>query len=83
MERLTPYGEQLKSIFIVSSVTMKEIDSLEEGIENEALPGVKVKVSPSSDPKCERCWVRDPTVGQDSNHPSICERCLRALAAMG
>jgi isoleucyl-tRNA synthetase len=83
MERLHPYGEQLKSIFIVSSVYMKEINRLEEGIENETLPGVKVKVSPSSDAKCERCWIRDRTVGQDSNHPSICDRCLQALAAMG
>ena len=82
MERLNPYGEQLKSIFIVSSVYMKEIDSLEGGIENETLPGVKVKVSPSSDAKCERCWIHDPTVGDDSDQPTICKRCLRALAQM-
>ncbi|MCP4668806.1 MAG: hypothetical protein GY849_20910 [Deltaproteobacteria bacterium] len=39
-------------------------------------------VSPSSDPKCERCWIHDPTVGHDSDHPTICKRCLQALAEM-
>ena len=82
IKKLGPYLEQLRSIFIVSSVDIKDIDQLEEGLETEALPGVKVKISSSSDPKCERCWVRDPTVGQDSNHPTICKRCLLALGEM-
>ena len=82
IKKLGPYREQLRSIFIVSSVDIKDIDQLEEGLETDALLGVKVKISSSSDPKCERCWVRDPTVGQDSNHPTICKRCLLALGEM-
>ncbi|UCF85441.1 MAG: isoleucine--tRNA ligase, partial [Desulfobacteraceae bacterium] len=82
MEKLTPYREQLKSIFIVSSVDTKDFDRLEEGLENDTLPGLKVHITPSSNPKCERCWVHDSTVGHDSNHPTICERCLHTLAEM-
>ena len=70
---------QLRSIFIVSSVDMVEIDRLEDCLESEAVPGLKVKASPSPDPKCERCWVHDPTVGLDNNHPTVCKRCLKVL----
>ena len=58
---------------------MVEIDRIEGGLDSETMPGLKVSVSPSSDPKCERCWVHDPTVGYDSNHPTVCKRCVKVL----
>jgi isoleucyl-tRNA synthetase len=33
----------------------------------------------SSYPKCERCWNYRPTVGKSSDHPTLCERCVRVL----
>jgi isoleucyl-tRNA synthetase len=83
MEKIAPYREQLRSIFIVSSVDIKDMDQLEKSLESETLPGLRVKVSPSTDPKCERCWVHDPTVGNDTSRPTICKRCIQALAEMG
>lgn len=79
MEKLTPYGPRLRSVFIVSSVEIVEADLLDGGLENEIIPDLKIKVFPSSDPKCERCWIHDPTVGHDIKHPTICKRCLNAL----
>lgn len=79
MEKLNPYRDQLRSIFIVSSVDIVEIQQLEDVIESELVPGLRVKAAPSSAPKCERCWVHDPTVGHDGNHPTVCNRCLQAL----
>ena len=79
MERLNPYTDQLRSIFIVSSVTIADMDTVLEGVESEAVPGLKVKISVSPDKKCERCWVHDPSVGQDQKHPLICKRCLKVL----
>jgi isoleucyl-tRNA synthetase len=29
--------------------------------------------------KCARCWNRRPSVGQDPDHPELCERCVRAV----
>ena len=78
-DKLTPYKDQLRSIFIVSSVDLREIDQIEGGFESEIVPGLKVEVSPSLDPKCERCWIHDPTVGDDKNHPDTCERCRNVL----
>jgi len=80
MKTLIPYQDQLRSIFIVSSVNLVKIDQIKEGTESEVIQGLKIKAIPSTDPKCERCWVHDPTVGHDNNHPTICKRCLDVLA---
>ena len=32
--------------------------------------------------KCERCWNLRPSVGQDAEHPSLCDRCVRVVSAL-
>ncbi|UCB47705.1 MAG: isoleucine--tRNA ligase [Deltaproteobacteria bacterium] len=83
MDLLGPYENQLKYLFIVSFVETVPINEVEGGFEGEEMQGVKVKVAPSKDKKCERCWVHDPTTGMDHEHPTICKRCLKALSEMG
>jgi isoleucyl-tRNA synthetase len=82
MERLSPYKDQLRSIFIVSSVQVLPINELEEGLKSEEIKDLKVRVAPSRDSKCERCWVHDQTVGDNRAHPTICKRCHEALTEM-
>jgi isoleucyl-tRNA synthetase len=83
MEQLHPYKDHLRSIFIVSSVEMLPTEKVENALESEEIKGLKIKVGPSVDQKCERCWVHDPTTGGDNRHPAICRRCLEALQEMG
>ena len=78
-EKLKRYADQLRSIFIVSFVKLIDIEEVEGGIESETVPGLKVVVAPSTDPKCERCWMHDDTVGDDDEHPTICKRCRNIL----
>ncbi|MBN2126450.1 MAG: isoleucine--tRNA ligase [Deltaproteobacteria bacterium] len=79
LDRLEPYRDQLRFLFIVSSVRLVPSEEIEGGFESEEIEGLRVRVKPSEDPKCDRCWIRDPTVGSDPEHPSICSRCGRAL----
>jgi len=79
LDQLKVYQEALRSIFIVSSAELKPADQLQSGAETEAFPGLKIFIEPSGDPKCERCWVHDSTVGSNLDHPAICLRCLKAL----
>jgi isoleucyl-tRNA synthetase len=83
LEKLSPYLEQLRTIFIVSSVLLVPTEEIEGGYESEEIEGLKVGVSPSEDEKCERCWVREPTIGMNSEHPKICKRCLEAMVETG
>jgi isoleucyl-tRNA synthetase len=79
---LAPFMNDLRSLFIVSSVLTVPFDTLANVMEGEEVKGLKVKVSPCEDPKCERCWIHDPTVGKDSVHPTLCKRCIDALKEM-
>jgi isoleucyl-tRNA synthetase len=77
---LEPYRDALPFIFIVSSVLTLPFDEVEGGYEVE---GIRVKVEMSKNPRCERCWVHDSTVGADKDHPGVCKRCLDAMAEVG
>jgi len=81
-KRIAPYQDQLRSLFIVSAVQLVSSAEVEGGFESEELASVKIKVTSSAAPKCERCWVHDPTVGEDDAHPLICKRCLQAIDGM-
>ena len=62
--------ELLKEIFIVSSVEIREN---RRNADEEVGVGVKVDKAPGE--KCERCWMYSETVGESSEHPTLCERC--------
>jgi len=76
---LDDYRELLPNYFIVSQVEFS--DSLNEGIEAENIPGLKIQILPADGEKCERCWNFSTSVGANSEHPTICARCAEALAA--
>ncbi len=83
MQKLLPYQDQLRSIFIVSSVDLVPLDKMASGQASESIQGLKISVSPSTAPKCERCWVHDKTIGQNKEHPTLCKRCVDALGQIG
>ena len=65
----------LRSVFIVSKVSFSSPEALVNGSAAVEIPGLQIEVQPSSDEKCERCWVRTGTVGAFAGHPTICGRC--------
>ena len=57
--------------FIVSNVEIVE----GEGGEHKGDSGIGVTVTHAEGEKCERCWSFSKTVGEDSEHPTLCARC--------
>ena len=76
---LQPYTEDLRFIFIVSDVSLLNDKKLDDSFISEKVEGVSIKIEAASGQKCERCWVHETSVGSDSKHPTICERCCTAL----
>jgi isoleucyl-tRNA synthetase len=75
---LQPYQEDLKSIFIVSSVILHPAASAPAiGAKDEK--EVRVEVLRAEGVKCERCWNYDVTVGRHEGHRTICQRCIDAI----
>ena len=46
------------------------------------LTALWLKATKSPHAKCERCWNLRPSVGQDAEHPTLCDRCARVVAAL-
>jgi isoleucyl-tRNA synthetase len=68
------YQAELKSIFIVSSVTLHLAPS---GTKDEK--EVRVEVLRADGAKCERCWNYDVGIGRHAQHKTICPRCIEAV----
>jgi isoleucyl-tRNA synthetase len=79
---LQPYADDLRFIFIVSSVSLLKDENLNGGFESEKVEGLSIKIEVARGEKCERCWIHERSVGSDSEHPNICARCQKALADM-
>ena len=77
---LQPYEEDLRFIFIVSSVSLLKDEPPDGSFESEKLEGLSIQVEAARGEKCERCWIHELSVGSDREHPTICERCRTALA---
>jgi isoleucyl-tRNA synthetase len=70
---LARYQDQLRYIFIVSSVI------LDKSIAGNGSSGVRVEVGKAPGLKCDRCWNYSTHVGDDKNYPTVCERCSAVL----
>ena len=80
---LSSYANDLWSMMIVSKVTLLEAEPLMGAFESEEIKSLYVRVEAAAAQKCERCWVRADSVGENSDHPKICHRCVDALGRMG
>lgn len=73
---LNPVADELHYLCIVSSVVLQPLAACPQGVEAGAdTSGLAVAVSPSSRPRCERCWHHRDDVGSVEAHPALCARC--------
>ena len=78
---MTANWTTIKNIAIVSELNRAEALNGEVFVSD--LPGLSIAVTAAPGEKCERCWTRSPSVGQDSRHPTACRRCVDVLAELG
>ena len=76
---LRQYADVLRDIFIVSRASVSD-SALSDAYQSKEVEGLVIRVEPSGGQKCERCWVYEDSVGQNPDHPAICNRCQDSLA---
>ena len=76
---LEPYKNDLKTILIVSEASLIKGKAADASFKSPDIEGLSLRVETASGEKCERCWIRDISVGDDSEQPTICNRCRNAL----
>jgi isoleucyl-tRNA synthetase len=75
-ENLKQCEDYLRYVFIVSGVTLKKL----EGIVAFETGSSRVTIRRAPGQKCERCWNYSTRVGESVRYPTVCERCVEALA---
>ena len=77
-EFLEKEWQTIKEISIISELSPLTDQENDSGIvfESEEFEGFRVIVLAAQGGKCERCWIRSTTVGENHEHPGICERCV-------
>jgi len=69
------YVDELKTLCIISQLSIVDEGTLRNPFESTEYEGVKVAVQKARGGKCERCWNFSETVGMSTEHPALCERC--------
>jgi isoleucyl-tRNA synthetase len=68
--------DELRFLLITSKAKICSLDEKEALAEKSDMDGLYISILVSKAEKCERCWHRLESVGEDSSHPSICKRCV-------
>lgn len=71
-EEIKNHKEDFVTIFIVSQV---DVVNDNDGEFKGDFEGVSFTVEKAEGEKCERCWMYTDTVGNNSDHPTLCARC--------
>jgi len=74
---LRKYAAYLPGLFIVSQVEIA--DGKAEGAAASAMEGLQIRVERAQGKKCARCWNYSTHVGESTDYPTLCERCVAAL----
>ncbi len=69
-EALQKLGDELKDVFIVSQIEIREAGELD------------VTVVKAEGEKCERCWQYDTNILKDGKFPNVCKRCADTLSLL-
>ncbi len=75
-ELLEGFGEELKTVFIVSGVKLSSEDAPSDAY---AEGSVSVLVEPADGCKCERCWSYSTDGETDADGGFLCARCKKIL----
>jgi len=81
-EFLDKWGDELRFILIVSEA--KVVTEQENAAKNcYETPDYRIWIEKNSDDKCVRCWHQREDVGQSSEHPELCGRCIENVTGAG
>ncbi|MDH5830086.1 isoleucine--tRNA ligase [Luteimonas sp. M1R5S18] len=71
--RVAPLVDELRFLLISGDVTVLPWDG----------EGSRIVATPTTKPKCVRCWQRRGDVGTHAGHPQLCGRCVSNIEGPG
>lgn len=78
--QLVAISRDLANILIVSSIhIIEKVDQAPENAVKVPTMDMAIVVSQAEGEKCERCWIYSDTVGQATQHTTLCQRCANVV----
>ena len=82
-EQLKRLQEELRFVLIVSRASVLTADAAGDDAVTTEVPGLSLSVTGSAHSKCERCWHHREDVGEHTEHPGLCLRCVNDVDGEG
>ena len=79
---LMQLGEELRFVLITSEASVKPVSEAGDA-EMTSHEGLRVKVTPATHTKCERCWHHREDVGRNAKYDDLCGRCVTNVEGPG
>lgn len=81
--QLNTLGNELRFVLLTSQADVKPLSAAPESAVNSELAGLRIGFGKAEGSKCPRCWHYATDIGQDSEHPDLCGRCVTNVAGNG
>ncbi|ROJ29747.1 isoleucine--tRNA ligase [Morganella morganii] len=81
--QLNSLGNELRFVLLTSQADVKPLSAAPESAVNSELDGLRIGFGKAEGSKCPRCWHYATDIGQDSEHPELCGRCVTNVAGNG
>lgn len=83
LKMLNKVGDELRFVLITSSAKRFAIGEKPATAINTSLSGLAVDIHASTNARCERCWHQTEDVGNHTDHPELCGRCVENIEGDG
>ncbi len=81
--QLNRLGNELRFVLLTSQADVKPLSAAPESAVNSELDGLRIGFGKAEGSKCPRCWHYATDIGQDSENPELCGRCVTNVAGNG
>ncbi len=81
--QLNRLGNELRFVLLTSQADVKPLSAAPESAVNSELDALCIGFGKAEGTKCPRCWHYATDIGQDSEHPELCGRCVTNVAGNG
>jgi isoleucyl-tRNA synthetase len=79
-DKTIQHVDELRYLFLTSQVeVLDSVDLVVESKYQTQTETVAIAVVDAEGHKCDRCWNYSIHVGESTDHPLLCERCIPAL----
>ncbi|MCB1759181.1 MAG: isoleucine--tRNA ligase [Gammaproteobacteria bacterium] len=82
-QALQKLGPELRFVLITSAARVHDAAAKPESALETEVAGLAVTAVRSAHEKCVRCWHRSEDIGNESEHPELCGRCVENISTDG